>query len=442
MSAFDLLGSLVLDDGRRWGEAALDWQRADAAAVLDLEGPRLHFVTRPRGGSKTSDAAGVAIAALAEQLPAQSRSYGVAADRDQGGLLIDSVAGFVSRTKGLESLLKVETWRVVNRSSGASFEVLAADEASSWGLRPHLVVVDEFAQWGNGAGPRRLWSSVFSALPKVPGARLLVITSAGLPTHWSAKVLESAESRPSRWRVSQVPGPLPWMSEEDLAEQRSTLTDVDFRRLHLNQWTAPEDRLTSRSEVLACVGHEGVLEPVAGVRYVASLDLGLKNDRSCLTVSHLEERDARRVVVVDRQEVWAGSRARPVELAEVEAVVFEAARAYRCPVYVDPWQSAQMAQALRRRGVKVVDFTFSQSSNGRLAVTLYRLLKDGLLDLPADDDLTDELAAVRLIERSPGVYRLDHDDDAHDDRAVSLALGAHQLLSRPTRGRLHFTGAM
>src|SRR6186997_401840 len=81
--AMRLLAALVLEDGRRWGEAAHPFQRDDACAVLDLSGPRRHYLTRPRGGSKTSDCAGVSIAMLLEQAPPGSRAYAFAADQDQ-----------------------------------------------------------------------------------------------------------------------------------------------------------------------------------------------------------------------------------------------------------------------------------------------------------------------------------------------------------------------
>jgi len=38
---------------------------------------------------------------------------------------------------------------------------------------------------------------------------------------------------------------------------------------------------------------------------------------------------------------------------------------------------------------------------------------------------------VRLVEGSPGVVRLAHDSDRHDDMAVALAMAAAHLLERP-----------
>jgi hypothetical protein len=44
--------------------------------------------------------------------------------------------------------------------------------------------------------------------------------------------------------------------------------------------------------------------------------------------------------------------------------------------------------------------------------------------------LLDELANVRLRESSPGVYRMEHDPDKHDDQAIALALAANHLITR------------
>jgi hypothetical protein len=83
-----LLAGLVLEDGRRWGEAATPQQLADAMAVVNPgHGPLNHFLTRARGYSKTSDLAGMTIAVMMAQLPPGARCYGVASDRDQGRLL-------------------------------------------------------------------------------------------------------------------------------------------------------------------------------------------------------------------------------------------------------------------------------------------------------------------------------------------------------------------
>ena len=70
---------------------------------------------------------------------------------------------------------------------------------------------------------------------------------------------------------------------------------------------------------------------------------------------------------------------------------------------------------------------------GRLATTVHLLLREHRLALPQDPQLLDELANVRLRETSPGVYRMDHDPDKHDDQAIALALAANHLITRPEK---------
>lgn len=441
--AFDLLAGLVLDDGRRWGEAAEGFQVADARAVLDVGGPRQHYLTRPRGGSKTTDGAGVGLAALLTQLPDRGRAYAFAADRDQAGLLVDALAGFVERTPEVRGAVQVDTSKAAATRSGATLTVMASDASSSWGLRPHLVFADELGRWKQTREPRALWRSIFSALPKVTGSRLVVLTSAADPAHWAYAVLERARSSP-RWRVSEAPGPLPWVDPGDLAEQAAELPEWEYERLHLNRWVAAEDRLVDPAALRECVTLDGSQAPRPGVRYVVGVDVGLKNDRTAVAVCHGEpvrsDDGGRRMrVVLDRLWVAEGTRERPVQLRDVEAAIVQVCGDYGRPkVRLDPWQAVGLAQRLRGRGVSVEEWSFTSQSVGRLASTLHVLLRDRMLALPDDEALIDELAHVRLRETSPGVVRMDHDSGRHDDRAIALALAALELVGegwvRPGRG--------
>jgi phage terminase large subunit-like protein len=441
--ALDVLAALVLEDGRRWGEAAVDFQWTDARAILDPDSSTPYsFLTRSRGASKTADLAGVAIAAMLAQLPAASRLYGLAADRDQGRLLIESIEGYLARTPELRGALEIGAFKVTATRGGSTLEILAADAPGAWGLRPRFVVCDEIAQWGETGAPRRLWEAVTSSVAKIAGCRMAVLTTAGDPSHWSRKVLDHALSDPL-WRVHEVPGPAPWLDPERVAEQRRRLLDSSYRRLFLNEWVAAEDRLADPDDLRACVTLDGPLAAQPNVRYVIGLDLGVTADRTVAAVCHAEattgyehgvgEYVRGSVVLLDRLRVWAGSRAAPVKLAEVEEWVFTASESYnRAHVRLDPWQALGLAQRLRARGVVVEEFTFSSSSVGRLASTLALLIRNRALRLPDDADLIDELAAVRLRETSPGVVRMDHDAGRKDDRAVSIALGASYLLdARP-----------
>jgi phage terminase large subunit-like protein len=445
MSDFALLDTLRLESGERWGDVAADVQRADAAAILDASFSRgrvrrarrraqdleqtqavFHWLGRARGWSKTSDLAAILLEVLVTQAPPGSRSYAFAADRDQAGLLVDALAGFIRRGgPKLAEMFEVQAWKIIVRQTGASLEAMAADEASAWGLRPFFVVCDELPMWPTTRGARRLWEAISSAVPKT-GGRLVVAGTAGDPAHWAARVREHALADPL-WRVAETHGPPPWMPEELVDEQRRRLPESSFQRLFENVWTSGEDRLVAEEDLAACVVLDGPQKPVSGMRHVIGLDIGLRRDRTVAAVCHLEGG----IVTLDRLGVWEGTRLRPVSLGEVEEWLYRASSEYgAAEIVFDFWQAAQLTERLRKRGVRMREYTFSAASVGKLASTLFQVLHEHALRLPHDEALLDELRNVRLRETSPGVLRLDHDSGRHDDRAVALALAVHRLVEK------------
>jgi phage terminase large subunit-like protein len=443
--ALSLLGSLVLEDGRRWGDVATPWQWDDARAVLTPgAGPTKVFLTRPRGASKTADLGAMVLVAMLCQLPAHARCYGFANDAEQVALMLESIDGFLRNTPGLRTEAKVVGNTVICRN-GSTYVAKAAEDAGTWGLRPHFVTVDELAQWPDTRTMRRLWTAIVSSMPKVAGSRLALLTSAGDPAHWSYRKLQEFRRRDA-WYVNEVPGPCPWIDPAELAEQEFMLSESEYAQLHLNRWTAAEDRLVTPEMLADAMTLDGPQEPVVGVRYVVGVDLGLVNDRTVVAVCHAEAisspagrfADGRprsaavaNRVVLDRMMVWKGRRSAPVQLPEVEEAVVALAQRYRAvEIVLDPWNSAQMDQLLARRGLPTVSFSFGPTSVGHLGQTLFTLARNRCLVLPRDDELADELLNLRLRQIGHGSYRIDHDPGRHDDRAVAIALCAHELLTR------------
>lgn len=428
----DLVASLVLEGGRRWGEVASDWQWQDAAAILTPShgDPSLHFLTRPRAGSKTTDLAAICAAVLVD-LPPGGRIYAFAVDRTQARLLLDALGGLVGRTPGLSSAISVDRFAATT-GSGARLEVVASDEASAYGLRAELFVVDELTQWTLGG--RGVWTAIVSAVPKVAGCRLVVLASAGDPAHWSHGVRERARTSPA-WRLHEVPGPVPWVSAQALAEQRALLTDSQYARLHLNRWTASEDRLASLEDIDAAVTLDGPQDYRPGVRYRVGCDLGLTHDRTAIAVCHAEAVVGARRIVLDRLLVFEGRKGHPVELGEVEAALAEVWRAYGHPrLRMTPWQAVGLAQRLRGHGVSVEEWSYSPQRYGGMASVLFALLRDHLLDLYDAPGLVDELANVRLKETVPGQVRVTHDPGRHDDRVVALGMAVLALVEEGVPG--------
>lgn len=426
MRPWDVMSALRLESGERWVDKAADFQLRDARAVIEGEQPS-NFIGRPRGGSKTTDLGAIGTAwVLSAEGP--GRYYAAAADRDQARLILDSVAGFARRAPDLAVGLKVDQWKVTAPSSGATLEVLASDVGSSWGLRPDGVIVDELGWWPDVPSSHLLLDSLLSSAAKMANCRVAVITSPSSPSHFAYKLRNHAAEDPL-WRLSETPGPVPWLSPERIEEQRRRLSPAMFERLFMGRWVEADDALVTDDLLKAALRHKGPLEAQYGVRYVIGLDLGLKRDATAAMVCHKQGEE----VVLDRSAVWRGSRINPVKLDSVETWVEETARYYNgAQVVADPWQSVGLLQRLNGRGIKCEEFAFTAASVGKLASSLFNLLRDRRLALPDDDEaLIDEMAHVRLKETSPGVFRIDHDAGRHDDRAIALALAARHLLREP-----------
>ena len=103
----------------------------------------------------------------------------------------------------------------------------------------------------------------------------------------------------------------------------------------------------------------------------------------------------------------------------------------RVRIVMDAWQGAGMAQRLRGQHLKVTDIGFTAELNDHLARTVIPLLRGRRLSLPRDEQLVDELVNVRVVEPRPGKYRIEHDADRHNDRTITIALAAQDLLNTP-----------
>lgn len=448
LDPFALLCGLVLDDGQRWGEAATEWQRADALAVLDdaagtdADAPRRFNLLRGRGMSKTTDVAGVALALLLTRAPARSRSYCYAVDHDQAGIFADTLAGLVSRTPGLSGAVEIGARSITVKATSATLRVESSDGASALGVRPWLTVTDELGAWPNTANHRRLWSAIISAVPKVPGSRLVVIGTAGSPTGIGASVWEAA-NKSSLWYTSRRPGPSPWWTEEDVEATRADLTASEYRRLILCEFAEGDDTLTSPEDVEAVVrpGAATLLPRPGAGPYVAALDVGTRRDLTALVVGHAERRDAGRVVVIDRVLTWrpetrrrtgADPSAGRVDLAEVEASTMRVCREYRVArLRFDRMQAEQLTANLARAGVPVDEYVFSSAGANRLARTLWSALRDRSIELPDDPETREEFTATRLVETGPGTVKIQNPPGAHDDIVVAAGMVLVDLLAEP-----------
>jgi hypothetical protein len=428
--ASEILASLVLENGEPWGACATDVQHTDGAAVLGPSGPRRHWIGRPRGYSKTSDAAAMTIAAvLGGLLPPGERAFFAAADRDQAALTADAIRGFAVRTN-LTGAVVVERDKVRFPDQRIDVEIMSSDAPSAWGRRGHWWIIDELTSWADTPNTRAYWEAISTAWPKVPECRVIVISSAGSPAHFSRVEYEAALADP-RWRVSDVHEPPPWMRPGDVEAERRRLSAGSFARLFENRWTEAEDHLVTSERLARCVTlADWPLPPSDDATYVIGVDVGVKNDATAIAVGHTETRGERHVIL-DALDVFRPKRGVQVPLAEVESRVETLAKRYSwAEVLFDPSQALSMMQSLKGRGVRVAEHSFTAKSNDKAATLLHTMLRDGLVDLPDEPDLLDELLHVRVVETAQGLLSVDTTPGRHDDQVDALGIVAVTLMDR------------
>lgn len=417
---------LTLEDGRSYGAALDDWQREDFAALAASTGNA--YISRPRAHSKTLDLAAYALHHVLTTPGA--RAYGFAFDKDQAGLLRESVAGFVRRSDLLRSTLQVDRWRIVAPSTDAVLEIMPADSGGSWGLRPSLVIADELSQWRSDAH-REVWQAVVSALGKVRGARVLVGTTA----HWDRAGLcwsvRELTRESSAWLFSERGQCASWIDPAFLEEQRALLPAHVYEMLHENRWTEAGAEFLTWTEV------DGVFDPklpeeVEGATRYMGIDLGVAHDRTAVALVR-HEGDT---VAVERLALWQGTPQTRVQLEEVEETVAELAERHQPrEIALDPHQGLLMAERLRGRGLRVREYAFTSPSRAALFDTLLQLIRQGRLKSRPHAVLREELAGLRWVEKG-GVLRPDHPASGHDDAAVAVALAAHAALDKPAMREL------
>ncbi len=427
--ALDLLAGLT-DQLGRWWDSATPVQHADATALLSLDGPRRHWLGRAKGYSKTRDAAGVSTVVLLTQMAPGERGYVAAADAEQAGLLRQSIAAFRANTPALESQITVESRRIVAPNRGAELIILPADSAGSHGLRPKWLVVDELCNWPDVEKHREFFDSIWAGLPKAADSRGVVISTAGSPGHFSRKIFDAA-SADELWRVSDVHGPPPWVDPEEVESERRRLFPARFARLWLNEWAEADDAIADPADVAAACTLRGPLAPEAGRRYICTLDLGKRHDRTVAVIAHSQREGEGTRIIVDRMQVWTPRPGAEVSLDDVRLWLVEFCRSYGARLHYDPSQAYLMVEQLRRAGIGCEEFTFTSGSVGLLATSIQQALRGRLLTLPDDEELKSEILNVRLRETSVNVLRIDHKSGKHDDRVIAVAMATHLLASGP-----------
>jgi len=423
------LGS-VLDPWQHRDFKAMDPAWLFAAGRADhCNAPTRGYFERPRGHSKTCDAAISSVWAVAF---ARRQVSGICAagSKDQARLLRDSIERIVRANSWLSKVIGLNNYQVKNKRTGSKLDILAADASHSYGLLIDFAVVDEITNWGDAG--EALWHSLLSASAKRKHTLLMLIANAGHGEghSWQWEAREAARLAPS-WHFSRLSGPVAsWISSELLAEQERLLPSQVYRRLWKNEWSSSlGDALTS-ADISRAFDPE--LRPLcnqteaaaAGYQFAAAgLDLSTKRDRSALTILVGDANGGR--IRVARSESWRPGADGAVNLGLVQEACRQAARDFpTLTLFYDPWQAALMIQQLAKEGIFCVEKSFSGPNRNAFASVLLQVFREQRIQIPPDSELEACLARLNIEVKSFGYKLVAPKDSAtgHADKAISLAL--------------------
>lgn len=291
-----------------------EWQRAIVRAwyATDRAGLRIvrtGLLSVARKNGKTGLCAALALCHLLG--PEQERRGQIvvgATDRDQSGLIFDEIVAFIEDNEAFTRECNVQRHAKIieHLESGSKFRALSSDAKKAHGLSPSVVILDELAQWGTGAG-----RALYDALTTAQGARkeplVLVIGTQSADDHalmsqlvdYSKAVTAGSITDPTfAGSVFEIPIELDVFHEPNwplanpaigdfrslqdmriLAERARHMPTLEaaFRNLFCNQRVDAEERWLPAAEWDACRG-EIDLDALVGQRCLGALDLGSVRD--------------------------------------------------------------------------------------------------------------------------------------------------------------------
>lgn len=375
---------------------------------------------------KSTLAAGVAAYGLLGDGEPEPEIYGCAGDKDQAKIIFNQTAKAFRRSESLYKEVNIYK-DVIERKDGRGFyRVLSADAPSAHGLNPHFVLWDELWNQRN----YDLWEALtHSPARKQP---LHFITTYAGYDQYDGNLLYDLYQRGLKkkdramhcwWSHQNLAS---WVSKEYLRQQKDRLPDHIYKRLHENRWTGGIGAFLSRGDVDACIDpdlkqkHKGT---DGSNRYWAAIDLGLTKDRTVVAVCHKDRRTQN--VILDNIRTWQGSKKEKVDISEVEDWVLHLQKCFRpqLKVLVDPWQAQNTIQRLKRKGIRIEEFTFTATNVTKLSSDLFSLFKNRRISIFDYQLLIQELMTAKIVEKSYG-FRIDHESGGYTDHIMALGMAA------------------
>lgn len=420
---------VVLEDGKLI--VLEDWQREvlEQAFQRDENG-RLKYnivlLSVPKKNGKTTMMSACLLWALFAHTP-NAEVYCLSGDRDQARIAFDKVAKMIMRNPLLRDSCKVMKNEIYVPDTDSVFRVLSTDAPSNHGNSASFVGIDELWQFEGTKDKegRDLWYAM-THTPTRESVTMITTYAGSDPNSLLYELYQKGEKNEDKkqftfWSYENLSH---WIDDDYLEQQRQRLPAHIYQRLHENRWTQGENAFLSKAEVEACKDY--ALKPqICGnenLKYFMAIDLGLKRDRTVLTICHKDPDD--NLIYLDYIKTYQGSKKNPVLISDVEEDIILLNNNFNISkVIADVWQMQNSVQKLARQGIKMEEFTFTSNSIQKISSNLYYLFHNSLIRIFPYKPLEEELLSLNSVEKSYG-WRIDHKSGGFSDHVVSLGMSS------------------
>ncbi|MBN1889454.1 MAG: hypothetical protein JW850_15780 [Thermoflexales bacterium] len=315
------------------------------------------------------------------------------------------------------SVSHTEAWGIIHEAGIRLWEELTPPPGQFYGL-PALRIADSYA---GHLGESDTWHGLIDrALEgKLVSDEWPIYRNGGLLAYHDTG--EIAQRRCFRGSDAE--------REEYYTEQRLSLREGTYRRLHLNERTAAESAFIL-PEMWDSLILEGYTCPLPGTRLplVAGLDVAVKRD-NCAVVS-VYRQDGQ--LFLGPYRIWKP----PVDLDAVEAYIRDLKLGYRgLSLYADPYQAQSILQSLQKSGIKAEEFTQTIPNLTLAGNSLFDVIRQGNLVVYAGaTDLRQHVLNASAKETQSGIRLTKAKATQKIDASIALAMAVTSALRVSHRG--------
>ncbi len=419
----------ILEDWQEWGIIRPLFGTVDPATGLRWYREALIGISRKNGKSEL--AAAMALYLLIADGEFGAEVYSLAGDRKQASLVYKTAADMA---KGSPFRSAVRVYRSVMEvpETSSLYRALSADADLQHGLNPHGAIIDEYHVHRDAEQYEAMRTGTAARLQPL----IVTITTAGPEKRgplWSLYERGISGNDPRLflyWR-SVPPGtplsdlaafveanPASWVTEEFLADQRASLPEPVFRRLHGNEWFEAGGTMWVPREAWEECEAEVILDPALPT-FIA-VDAGSKRDSTAIALGQwAEDGKLHSRTWIMRADESIGF----LDYDMVESLLRDLASTYDVRrIAFDPFQMVPVAQRLDGEGLPVEMFPQSHVRMVPASNLLYDLIMEGRLVHDGDLEVSEQVLSAGIREVPQG-WRLDKRVRSRSiDAAIALAM--------------------